>query len=292
MDSLKRSDLERYNGIYLTYSIHMVSTDMYYVGYTDEVINRVFNSFYGHLGSLDTDNMDYIHVVMRSNPISDFEFIIEELHKSEEFALSSERRLVIEHDSFNNGFNMTNNGFGGTGGRIRVFNSKTKDEKFIKPNELEYFSSLGYKKGSNRIVVSPPEGSEYEFKFKRVKREDLRKYLDKGFTIGSSSLSTTKGNVFVYRDNEQLSIPRDELNRYKELGYVEGFMPNQGKSHYFNQLTGEIRTFSETDKIPSEFIKGKCKYGGLYKMSNGINTKKVKFEETSNLLEKGYKFIN
>lgn len=292
LDSLTKSDLSEFDNKYVSYSIRMTSTNQYYVGYTDEIVNRIFNNFYGHLGSLSTDNMDYIHVVMRKNPINDFELTIEGIHRSEEDALADERRLVIKYNSFDNGFNMTNNGFGGTGGRIRVYNPRTKDERFVKPGEVNNFIESGYKKGSNRVVVSPPEGSDYNFKFKRVKRHELRSYLDKGFTLGSSVLSTTKGNIFVYKGDEVLSIPKDKLLEYESKGYTSGFIPNKNKVHYYNKLTGEIRTFSQFDEIPEGFLKGKCKYGNLYKMTNGINTVRVKLEDIPDLLNNNYIFTN
>ena len=118
-------------------------------------------------------------------------------------------------------------------------------------------------------------------------------YLDKGFTIGSSSLSTTKGNVFVYREGENpISIPVSELDSYLSSGYIKGFNPNKGSKKYFNPNTGEVKFFKLNDEIPKDFIIGTCLYGGYYKMTNGSDNIKVRNEDKEKFIKLGYKFIN
>lgn len=291
MKYIIRDDVSDYDNKYITYSIRMISSNKYYVGYTNCIISRIFNKFYGHIGSLkNSENIDYIHKIMRENPISDFELLIEEIHNSKDEAKLHESFLVDKYDSFNNGFNMTNNGHGGTGGRIRVTNRKTKQEEFIKPSELDDYIRNGYRKGSDRVVVSPPEGGMYNYKFKRIKSDDLRSYLDKGFTIGSKCLSTTKGNIFMYKGDDVISVKPNQVGYYLSLGYIKGFSPNSGGVHYYSELTGEIRLFKDLTQIPSEFKRGKCLYAGKYKMTDGVNIINVNKGEEYIYIHNGYKF--
>lgn len=295
MDRIVREDLEKYLNFYVAYSIRFIRTNQYYVGYTENIISRVYNSFHGHIGSLNNpENIDYIHLVMRKYGLNEFEFCIESLHNTKDEALSEESKLVIKYDSFNNGFNMTNNGFGGTGGRIRVFQPDTQEEMFIKPSELDKYKSMGYKKGSNRVLVSyPNDYKEPHGLFKRVKLSELRYYLDQGFTIGSlGTLSTTKGNIFVYNELGVRSIKADELNYYLELGYKKGFPHNSGRIKYYNKYTGEETTFRANDLIPDGYMKGRTKSRGLYKMTNGINTVRIPENDINEYLNNGYLFTN
>lgn len=284
--------LNVYDQIPIVYLIRRNSTNQYYVGSTLGLISRLYNGFYGHIGSLGiAESPDYIHEVMTKFGIDEFSFIIEEEFSTLDEARDSESYYIKKYDSFRNGYNKTINGLGGSAGCVKM--SKGTSRVAVKPTEVEKYLDLGYVIGTSRVVMVDPSGE-----FFRVKLEDVPKYESMGYTKGGAkSLSTTRGTISMYDPitKESKKVMPSEVDEYTRLGWVTGFICNKGRKHLYHPDTGDSRSESDPDLIKelknSGYLSGKIIRKGLVLMND---TKKSEFyctiTESRNYMKLGYKF--
>lgn len=226
-DFRSRAFILTYRNKIVNYRLHDIINDKSYIGTAVNLYQRIYNTRNGHLGSLFLDKKhDFIHLMILSVGIENFDLYIEaDYFKTEEDALINEELLINKYNSFNNGYNLTPDGKGGNQGGIFVTDGKINIR--IKPKDFPEYLAKGFKRGSNRVVVTDPNTG----KFYRKPKEEADKLINElGWTIGSKTLSTTKGCISVVNKitKETKKIPIDEKSIYLEDGWELGFRPNKG----------------------------------------------------------------
>ena len=216
-----------YGNKIVNYRLYDTINNKSYVGTAKNLYQRIYNRRAGHLGSLFLDKRhDFIHLMILSVGIDNFELYIEaDNFSTVEEALTNEEKLIQKYDSFYNGYNMTPDGKGGNLGGIFVTNGDVNIR--IKPNELPLYISKGFRKGCNRVVVTDPTSG----KFYRKPKEEADKLINNlGWTLGSKSLSTTKGRISITNPStgETKKIFDYEKTTYLNSGWKIGFGPNKG----------------------------------------------------------------
>lgn len=180
------------------YRIHEYSTNKNYIGTAKFGLpNRLYDRFFGHVTLLkknETFKCRGMYRRMNLN-IDDFCIYIEKFDepKNYESILEEETQLIKQYDSVLFGYNVSPDG---------------------KP---------GWKEGS--ICVNDGEYDLYIFK------EDLNRFLEHNYVLGSCKHNFLKGTVWVNNGIESKMIKPDQLDFYINMGYSRGsnFSPNSGK---------------------------------------------------------------
>ena len=210
----------------VNYRLYDTVNDKSYIGTAVDLYQRIYNKRTGHLGSLDKDKRhDFIHLMIISVGIENFELYIEaDNFITEEEAFINEEALIKKYNSFNNGYNLTPDGKGGNQGGIFVTDGVSNIR--IKPQDLPEYLAKGFRKGYNRVVVTDPATRKF---YRKPKEEADKLVKDLGWTLGSKTLSTTKGRISITNPmtNETKKILVSEKSSYLSSGWVLGFGPNK-----------------------------------------------------------------
>lgn len=214
----------------LNYRLYDKINDKSYIGTASDLWSRLYNNKFGHVGSIFKNvRHDFIHLKIIEIGLENFEIFIErEDFKTIQEAEENEAILIRKYNSFLNGYNLTINGKGGYVGTIQLIDPLNKTTIRVKPNEVEDYLSKGWKKGSNRKVVTDPKTG----KFYRLPAEEADELVNKkGWSYGSKTLSTTKGTKSITNKitGETKKVLPNDINQYLLNGWELGFGPNKGK---------------------------------------------------------------
>lgn len=230
--------ISTYRNKIVNYRLYDMINGKSYVGTSVDLYQRIYNIRNGHLGSLFKDKRhDFIHQMILSVGINNFELYIESCNfETEEEALINEQLLINKYDSFNNGYNLTPDGKGGNQGGIFVTDGKVNLR--IKPQEFPEYLSKGFRRGSNRVVVTDPSTGKF---YRKPKEEADKLVKELGWTIGSNLLSTTKGLISISNKEtgETRKISKEEQAQYLDNGWELGFAPNKVKKVHMIDPAGK-----------------------------------------------------
>lgn len=231
-----------YKGKILNYRLYDKINNMSYIGTAVDLWHRLYNSKFGHVGSIFKNvRHDFIHLKIIEIGLENFEIFIEkDDFKTVQEAEKNEVILIKKYDSFLNGYNLTINGKGGYVGTIQLTNPLDKTTIRVKPNEVDDYLSKGWKRGSNRKVVTDPKTG----KFYRLPEEEADELVNgKGWSYGSNILSTTKGTKSITNKTtgDTKKVPSGEVDQYLSNGWELGFGPNKGKKFITNIKTGQAK---------------------------------------------------
>lgn len=245
-----------YNKKIVNYRIYDKINKMSYIGTASNLWQRLYNGRFGHVGSIFRKvRHDFIHLKIIEIGLENFEFFIERDDFSTiQEAETNEALLISKYDSFLNGYNLTINGKGGYVGTIQLTNPIDKTTIRVKPNAVDDYLAKGWKKGSNRKVVTDPKTG----KFYRISSEEADSLVNnKGWTYGSKLLSTTKGSRSITNmsTGETKKVLPSEVNQYLSEGWELGFGPNKGKKYVTNIKTNQVKRIPP-DKIDEYLSEG------------------------------------
>lgn len=231
-----------YKNKILNYRLYDKINNMSYIGTAVNLRQRLYNSRFGHVGSIFKNvRHDFIHLKIIEVGLENFEIFIErDDFKTIQEAEKNEAILIKKYNSFLNGYNLTINGKGGYVGTIQMTDPSNKITTRVKPNEVEDYLSKGWKKGSNRKVVTDPKTG----KFYRLPAEEADELVSKkGWSYGSNFLSTTKGTRSITNEitGESKKVSIEEVDQYLLNGWKLGFGPNKGKRFVTNIKTGQAK---------------------------------------------------
>lgn len=157
-----------------------------------------------------------------------------------------ERRVPREdlqkflNDGWSQGANPNNKHAGR--GKIKVHDDN--GYTFIDSNDLDYYLSLGYKKGQGFSVNSGRVNINKDGVNKRVKESELDSFLSDGWDLGGLP-SKLSGTIRVNKNGLIKSITPDELNDYLEDGWLEG--------NGSNALSGKI-AISKPGEVGCKYV--------------------------------------
>lgn len=205
---------------YLIYGFHNTINDKWYIGDTKgSVRSRLFKEDFvgwGHFVRYKTSD-DHLYRSMRKYGLDKFTFEI--LYKGE-YGESIEEDYIKKYDSFNNGYNSSPDGKSfdkgsATSGRIIIHNND--GEKFIKPNELSYYESLGYKLGRhpNNNPFSNPEVKKKANETRR--RNDNYNYGFQKWNTQEAIKKRTRRFDWIRSDGSMVyNMPRNTAGKYQK----------------------------------------------------------------------------
>lgn len=278
--NIRSNKLFDYNFKFIVYRFFNKDNNKSYVGSTNCIVNRLYNYKYGHITSIltNTDESNKpLYVDMKTN-INSFIFIIEEIFLDRDSMFKRESELVMKFDSYNNGYNLTKDGYfkGGCYPRGFTIGKKVvnKDGKsyIIKPELINLYLSNGYNLGRADKRKRMNNGIHNI----NVLLSDIEKYKLLGYKLGS-----LPRKYLVSLGEEEIWIEKSDLNDYLSRGYKKGH-----NDKFISRSKGYITInngINET-KIPSDKLKDYLSKG--YSLG-GIKSMRKKTKGTT-----GKKFIN
>lgn len=191
------------------YRIHESSTDKNYIGTAKYGLpSRLYDRCYGHVTLYkrnETFKCRGMYHRMNEN-IDDFSIYIEHITDPDNYdtILEEETNLIKTYDSVLRGYNVSPDG---------------------KP---------GWKNGS--ICVNDGEYDLYIFE------DDLDRFLNNGYTLGSCKHDFLKGTIWVNNGIESKMIKPDQVDFYLNNGYSRGsnYSPNKGKIWVNNGVVSKL----------------------------------------------------
>lgn len=135
----------------ILYRIHQISSGKNYIGYTDNLYNRLYK-WKGHVHRVNTKiNMREIHKAIVKYGSDDFEFIIELFSNEYGLYKDKESEYIELYDSYYNGYNST---LSGKGGFTKGCKRMTDGENFYYISPKNYSEAI-----SNGLKDSPTKSS-------------------------------------------------------------------------------------------------------------------------------------
>lgn len=189
-----RTQLRKVKGC--LYRIHQISLDKNYIGIGRNLYSR-FYGVWGYIPKIESRNdLSPIHEAIKKYGYSDFELIVE-LEGDYDLASSKESDYITLYDSTTKGYNMTSSGKGGRKDLVYM-NDGSKNIRIPRPDVDKYVSlgfSIGQMKGPNKGKIHVIKGDDLKF----IYPNQLDEYLSLGYRLGSKpkvkSKKVTNGDM-------------------------------------------------------------------------------------------------
>lgn len=313
---------------YLIYRIRNSMNNKSYIGDTSiTLMHRLFfNPFGAHFLNYDNGNNAHLYNSMRKYGLDKFFISILSVNSED-----SEEKFIEIYDSFTSGYNRSKSGLSFNKGSAILGKIKILDEsnnlRYIKPDELEYFESIGWRKESNLShyswmndgevsrMISNKEVDSYILKgwelgrlsvnvdtnwinklgeIRGVRSDELTEYISNGWSAGRG-VNTCKDRIWIHKLRSRLRVSISELDNYLKQGYSigHGYNPMEDKSIVHKDgISKYINNSDLSTYLSNGWIKGRGSSSnkGRVKMNNGIKNFYIKKEEVSSLLDKDWKF--
>lgn len=209
-------ELLNYNSI--LYRIHDYGTNKNYIGTAKYGLpGRLYDRFYGHVVYYKNLNENKLKGMYKNinDRTDDFSLIVEYVTSPEnyEVVLQKETELIKKFDSVLHGYNVSVDG---------------------KP---------GWKEGT--VCVNNGVYDLY------IYPEDINRFLEEGFSIGSCKHSFLKGFIWINNGIESRLIDPEDYELFKKDGFIKGNLisPNKGKVWMNNGSVSKLVNKSEIDSI-------------------------------------------
>lgn len=228
---------------YNVYKIINSVNDKVYVGRTTRSIERRWKE---HMQSLANGDNRHLYCAMRKHGVDKFEIRLIEKCSSFEEMVEKEAFYCEKYEAYTHGYNMT------TAGEINPMDCEKSrllhDQKMRSEDVRSRISASMREVRKNSLnVILIHKGR----KGKRVSRENLQKYLDDGWILGSNAV----GKIRIYNPtlDRESTIWEDEFKEYAENGWQLGGKP--GKITPNQRYTLDSSHFKKVQGVSIEGIK-------------------------------------
>lgn len=275
---------------YLIYKIRNKLNNKIYIGDTFKSIrDRFIKNSISHLNQVKKFNPKHLYNSINKYGSSNFLVEIISIKKTD-----TESTFISFYDSYYNGYNGNTSGIHSKSRKknpglnipksTRIFITKKKKRKFIKPNTLSYYLNLGWSKSKYN---TPKVRINKYGKERLIIKSDLHTYLGLGWNKGSFYRGAL-GKVRINNGKVSKLIKKDEVPIYLSKGWKKGRLTynNPTLDTIWINNGKESKMIPKKSKIPEGYKLGR----GSRWMNNGVLCNNVNIGDLASFESKGWRY--